>query len=272
VLIRANRKAVNPQYLVYLMLGDEIQGKILSMSNGATVHHLNMKDIRELKVPPIPNRLVQDRIADTLSAYDDLIENNSRRIKILEEMAQMIYREWFVNFRFPGHEKVKMVDSELGPIPEGWSVQPMNNVAEVIDCLHSKKPHAVQGGPGLLLQLSNISDGGKLDLTNEFRISQEHYDLWTSRIELRQGDCVVPNIGRIGAASQIPSGINAALGRDLTAIRPKLIGPTYLIEYLMSPYMTTEIALKKDSRVIMEVLNVKGINRSRLRSRNPALD
>ena len=58
VLIRANRTKLNPQYLTYLMLGDEIQGKILSISNGATVHHLNMKDIRELEMPPIPNRLI----------------------------------------------------------------------------------------------------------------------------------------------------------------------------------------------------------------------
>ncbi len=62
----------------------------------------------------------QREIGDILSAYDDLIENNTRRIKILEQMAQMLYREWFVNFRFPGHEKVSMVESELGLIPEGW--------------------------------------------------------------------------------------------------------------------------------------------------------
>ena len=62
----------------------------------------------------------QRKIAAVLSAYDDLIENNTRRIEILEEMARAIYREWFVEFRFPGHEDAKMVDSELGSIPEGW--------------------------------------------------------------------------------------------------------------------------------------------------------
>ena len=66
---------------------------------------------------------VQRRIAGILSAYDDLIENNQRRIKILEEMARSLYREWFVNFRFPGHEKVPLVDSPLGPIPKGWELQ-----------------------------------------------------------------------------------------------------------------------------------------------------
>ena len=64
--------------------------------------------------------VTQRKIATVLSNYDDLIENNTRRIKILEEMAGTIYREWFVEFRFPGHENVKMVDSELGLIPQGW--------------------------------------------------------------------------------------------------------------------------------------------------------
>ena len=71
----------------------------------------------------IPPHWAQEKIASILSAYDDLIENNTRRIKILEQMAQMLYREWFVNFRFPGHEKVKIVESELGLIPEGWTVR-----------------------------------------------------------------------------------------------------------------------------------------------------
>lgn len=73
----------------------------------------------QLRLPPLA---IQRKIAAILSAYDDLIENNNRRIKLLEEMAQRIYREWFVDFRYPGHEAVPLVDSELGPIPEGWRV------------------------------------------------------------------------------------------------------------------------------------------------------
>ncbi len=78
---------------------------------------------------PLP---IQRRIAGILSAYDELIENNQRRIKILEEMARSLYREWFVHFRFPGHDKVKMVSSPLGPIPQGWEVVTLNNVTSKI--------------------------------------------------------------------------------------------------------------------------------------------
>ena len=80
----------------------------------------------EIKVPPLP---IQRKIAAILSAYDRLIENNTRRIEILEEMARSIYREWFVKFRFPGHEQVQMVDSELGLIPEGWEVVCLGKLA-----------------------------------------------------------------------------------------------------------------------------------------------
>jgi type I restriction enzyme, S subunit len=122
LLIRPIRDKVDPRFLVYLLLGEEVQGVIHGMTNGATVPHLNMKDVRALPLPILPELLTQRKIAAILSAYDDLIENNLRRIKILEEMAQNLYREWFVKFRVPGHEQARFVDSPLGMIPEGWEV------------------------------------------------------------------------------------------------------------------------------------------------------
>jgi type I restriction enzyme S subunit len=84
-----------------------------------------------LELPPLPPLPTQRKIASILSAYDDLIENNTRRIAILEEMAQTIYREWFVNFRFPGHEKVPLVDYPLGPIPKGWEAKKLGDILEL---------------------------------------------------------------------------------------------------------------------------------------------
>ena len=80
---------------------------------------------------PVPPLAVQRRIASILSAYDDLIENSTRRIAILEEMARRIYEEWFVRFRFPGHEGVRMVESELGLVPEGWSLRRLGDEIEL---------------------------------------------------------------------------------------------------------------------------------------------
>ena len=82
----------------------------------------------EFRVPPLP---VQQRIAGILSAYDELIENSQRRIKILESMARALYREWFVHFRFPGHENHPRVASPLGEIPQGWEVKKLAEIADL---------------------------------------------------------------------------------------------------------------------------------------------
>jgi type I restriction enzyme, S subunit len=82
-----------------------------------------------VRLPSLP---VQRKITAVLSAYDHLIENNLRRIKILEEMAQNLYRDWFVNFRYPGWENGRKVDSPLGQIPEGWEVVPFTEIADVL--------------------------------------------------------------------------------------------------------------------------------------------
>ncbi|RUQ27883.1 MAG: restriction endonuclease subunit S [Candidatus Competibacteraceae bacterium] len=97
---------------------------------GATIKHLPGEKLAmvQVNIPPLP---IQRRIASILSAYDDLIENNTRRIAILEEMARRIYEEWFVKFKFPGHEMVKMVDSELGKIPEGWKVKAVPDAIDI---------------------------------------------------------------------------------------------------------------------------------------------
>ncbi len=94
-------------------------------------HHINY-----LRFDPSPLP-TQRKIAAILSAYDDLIENNLRRIRILEEMAQNLYREWFVKFRFPGHQNARFVDSPLGRIPEGWEV---DTVAKAFDILGGGTP------------------------------------------------------------------------------------------------------------------------------------
>jgi type I restriction enzyme, S subunit len=111
IRLRFNSLQVEPLFVSYFFLTEEHQRWMSNQcSHGATMSSLNQEILEriELPLPPLP---VQRRIAGILSAYDDLIENNLRRIRILEEMARSLYREWFVNFRFPGHEKVSLVDS-----------------------------------------------------------------------------------------------------------------------------------------------------------------
>jgi len=126
-IIRAKDGEADDYFLKAWLDNADISGYI----TGAAQPKLSQENLKRIKLC-IPKIGTQRKIAAILSAYDDLIENNTRRIKILEEMAQMIYREWFVNFRFPGHENVKMVESELGMIPEGWVVKKFGDVVELV--------------------------------------------------------------------------------------------------------------------------------------------
>jgi len=117
-----------------------------ALSSGATVPHLNMSDIRKLAMPDLPPLPTQRKIASILSAYDDLIENNLQRIKILEEMTQNLYREWFVKFRFPGHDNARFVDSTVGKIPQDWEVMRLDEAMRFSSGKRIKKNHR-DGGP-----------------------------------------------------------------------------------------------------------------------------
>jgi type I restriction enzyme S subunit len=124
----------------YFLMSYIQTSNILGYLTGSAQPKLSQANLKAIKLllPPLP---IQRKIAAILSAYDRLIENNTRRIEILEEMARSIYREWFVKFRFPGHEQVQMVDSELGPIPEGWEVKQLGEIAQ--DIRRSVKPDQI---------------------------------------------------------------------------------------------------------------------------------
>jgi len=121
---------VDPSFLYYSLRPRKQELLSLGATTGVRTPILNKSAFCDLKVkiPPLP---VQRRIAGILSAYDDLIENNQRRIKILEEMARSLYREWFVKFRFPEHEKVSRVASALGDVPQGWDVKTVADSFEI---------------------------------------------------------------------------------------------------------------------------------------------
>ena len=124
VHLRLYHEKVDPNFLCYYLLAPRQQGALLAGETGATTRHVNMRDIRRLKLGSLPTLPTQRKFGQILSAYDDLIENNRRRIALLEEAARLLYREWFVHFRFPGHEHVKIKDG----LPEGWDRRYLGDV------------------------------------------------------------------------------------------------------------------------------------------------
>jgi len=127
VIRSVDEGVLNNRYLFYAL---QLELDLLqSLSTGSATKFLTLTILNALKVR-VPSLSDQNRIVSILGAYDDLIENNTRRIEILEEMARRLYEEWFVQFRFPGHEGVEFKESELGLIPEGWGVGRLGDVLE----------------------------------------------------------------------------------------------------------------------------------------------
>jgi type I restriction enzyme, S subunit len=120
-----NEDENDPFFVYHLMTS--LRDELKSNAGGAATPIINKTAFSEIEVsiPPLP---VQQRIAEILSAYDELIENSQRRIRILESMARALYREWFVHFRFPGHENHLRVASPLGEIPKAWEVKPLGSL------------------------------------------------------------------------------------------------------------------------------------------------
>lgn len=136
---------VDSLFLYYLLSSPEMVDTVQSQAIGSAVPGFNLGQLRglQIRVPPLKE---QRTIASSLAAFDDLIENNRRRVEVLEEMVQAIYREWFVHFRYPGHEKAAFVDSPLGPIPNRWTATTLGKVLELLYGKALKKENR-RGGP-----------------------------------------------------------------------------------------------------------------------------
>lgn len=120
---------LDPFFLYYWLSDAGKSGKLGQLYTGATIKHLTGINLANIEVN-YPEHKTQKKISSALSNYDDLIENNNRRIAILEEMAQRLYREWFVHFRYPGYERIPTVESKFGMIPEGWSIVCLSDIAD----------------------------------------------------------------------------------------------------------------------------------------------
>ena len=160
VILRCDRSKLLPAFLYHFVRSPDFFSQVEGLQSGVAQPQLPIRDMKRIRLP-LPDLPTQRRIAGILSAYDDLIENNLRRTRILEDMAQSLYREWFVHFRFPGHEAVKLVDSPLGRIPEGWEVTRIGVIAEVIRGRSYRSQDLVDEGGLPFLNLKCLErDGG----------------------------------------------------------------------------------------------------------------
>lgn len=125
-ILRPDNEKIVPRFLFYTMLTKDFYAKADAAAIGAAQRTVSLTALRNMEIC-IPDKIQQSKIVDTLAAYDDLIENNQKQIKLLEETAQRLYKEWFVDLRFPGHEKTEIIDG----VPVGWKKEKLIDIADV---------------------------------------------------------------------------------------------------------------------------------------------
>lgn len=253
------------KYIYYLLLNTDIN----KMKSGSNIPTLNRNHLHLISINATTDKILQRRIANTLSNIDNKIELNNKINDEFEAMAKTIYDYWFLQFEFPNEEGKpykssggKMVWNEelKREIPEGWKVNNILNVCDVVDCLHSKKPtYCKEYEDYYLLTLENLTEKGYIDLSKKYYISKTDYEIWTSRILVKENDFVVTNAGRAGDIGKIPYGVKCAIGRNLTAIRPKNINPYYLRQFFKSNYLKEQVLSNLDCGSFFMSFNVKSI-------------
>ena len=126
-ILRPNKEIVNPDYFTYVLRTESVRKSMANYVSGAAIPRVVLKDFKKMKLRLHKDIHIQFRIASILSSYDNLIENNNRKIRLLEQMAENLYKEWFVRFRFPGHEKAEFENG----LPKGWKYENLFDIADV---------------------------------------------------------------------------------------------------------------------------------------------
>ena len=214
---------------------DTIKLKMQSISRGTTQDNLSLQKLRSIDFN-VPSVSKQKRIADVLTAFDDLITNNTRRIEILEEMARRIYREWFLHFRYPGHEDddpstgsgQRLVDSgtDFGEIPEGWEVKKLEDLCELTLGQSPKSEFYNEKGEGLPFHQGVRDFGDRYPTTTTWcvkdkRIAEEGDILFSVRAP----------VGRINIANT-----KMIIGRGLHSIRSKFDNQVFIFHQLKDKF------------------------------------
>ena len=173
---------------------DVLQRDCKNISQGTAQDNLSWEKLSTIKFPTPPIE-VQNKIASILSAYDDLIENNQKQIKLLEEAAQRLYKEWFVDLRFPGHEDVKIVDG----VPEGWEhVQLIDVLKNITTGLNPRKNFVLGSGKNYYVTIKNMSDNDIYLDDKCDKVDDEALEKINKRSDLKTGDILFSGIGTMG--------------------------------------------------------------------------
>ena len=235
VLLRPIASRVDPDFLCYFLLAPPQQGALLATETGATSKHVNMADIRRLPLEGLPPVAVQRRTGAMIAAYDDLIENNRRRIWLLEHSARLLYEEWFVRLRFPGHENVAVIDG----VPEGWERKPVPGIIQVNPAEKAPKNGLVSYIPMAALSTADMS----VDLNYSERRTK------STPVRFHNGDTLLARItpclenGKTGFVNFLDDGEVACGSTEFIVLRGCSVSP-YFVYCMARTYDFREAAIK----------------------------
>lgn len=259
-------KNISIEFLYYYL--GLIGQKLIKAASVTTIPYLSKSFFENLEIN-LPQLFLQKKIAKTLADIDAKIEVNKRVNALLETKMKTLYNYWFTQFDFPNKNnkpykknggKIVFNKELKREIPEGWKIERLSSCCSIIDCLHSKKSDLIyENEKYYLLQLDNITKTGLIDLSKKYYVSKDEYNRWTKRIEVYDGDIVITNAGRVAGLAQIPEDIKAGIGRNITAIRPVQIQPTFLYYTFQGAEMKRQIKLNTDTGSFFKSLNVRGI-------------
>lgn len=221
VLLRPNTQKVNPDFLVYYLLAPKQQYELLGTANGATVAHVNIPVIKKLPVS-LPSMGAQIKVAYILKNYDDLIENNQKQIKLLEEVAQRLYKEWFVDLHFPGYENCRIVDG----LPEGWHKDAVDSRISLLSGYAFKSSDFVDKGQYKIVTIKNVKDGdfdgNNVSLIDEIPLKMPQHCV------LEEGDILLSLTGNVGRVCLV-YGDNYLLNQRVAKLKSDIPGFAYCL-------------------------------------------
>ena len=266
---RIDTTKVSLLYAYYWFASSWMQDYFIRNNKGSTVPLITLTELKDAPISYPEDLSVQRRIVEKIESISCKIDINRNICSELETMAKTLYDYWFTQFDFPTEEgkpyrssggAMEWNEQLKREIPSGWKTDNIQNTCSVIDCLHSQKPEQLYAAENYyLLQLENLVDLGLIDLHSKYYVSKDMYELWTSRIQVEDGDLVVTNAGRVGAVSRIPQHVIAGIGRNMTAIRPNTIPPFFLYYFFKSPDFSVQMRANTDSGAFFGSLNVRGI-------------
>ena len=221
-LIRVDEEKAYYKFLYYYFYSDA--WRVVIQENtvlGATVDRIPLVKFPDFLID-LPPLVTQHRIADILSAYDNLIENNQKQIKLLEEATQRLYKEWFVDLRFPGYEDVEIVDG----VPEGWKKDTIDSRIELLNGYAFKSSEFNDDGKYKIITIKNVKDG-QFDGDNVNRIINIPEKM-PEHCKLVDGDILLSLTGNVGRVC-IVHGENFLLNQRVAKLRSNNMAYTYCL-------------------------------------------